>query len=150
MDTDSAANRGSTMPTSTGSWAEAGRLAASWANSATGSVASRPSATGGQTPATSTTEAPRSWARGCGAAPARARLLAVAVQAERRSPLGHAEQHRDARAVVDIVTRGALDIPVEDGKLRAVIDRSYSLSEVAEAMAYLGTGRAQGKIVITI
>jgi NADPH:quinone reductase-like Zn-dependent oxidoreductase len=35
------------------------------------------------------------------------------------------------------------------GKLIPVIDRRYSLSEVPEAIRYLGEGHARGKIVIT-
>jgi NADPH:quinone reductase-like Zn-dependent oxidoreductase len=31
-----------------------------------------------------------------------------------------------------------------------VIDRRYELSEVADALRYLGEGHAQGKIVITV
>ena len=36
------------------------------------------------------------------------------------------------------------------GELRTVIDRHYPLSEVAEAIAYSETGRAQGKIILDI
>lgn len=36
------------------------------------------------------------------------------------------------------------------GKVKAVIDRSYPLSEVPEAIAYLETGHARGKVVITM
>jgi NADPH:quinone reductase-like Zn-dependent oxidoreductase len=35
------------------------------------------------------------------------------------------------------------------GKIKPVIDRTYSLSEVREALTYLETGNAQGKVVIT-
>lgn len=35
------------------------------------------------------------------------------------------------------------------GKVKPVIDRSYELSEVPEALAYLGEGHARGKVVIT-
>ena len=31
-----------------------------------------------------------------------------------------------------------------------MIDRTYSLSEVPEALAYLEAGRARGKVVITV
>ena len=37
-----------------------------------------------------------------------------------------------------------------EGKLTPVIDRTYPLEEVPEAMAYLQTGRACGRIVITV
>lgn len=39
---------------------------------------------------------------------------------------------------------------IEAGKVRSVIDRCYPLSETAEALRYLGTGHARGKVVITI
>ena len=39
---------------------------------------------------------------------------------------------------------------VEAGKVVPVIDRSYPLSEAAEALRYLGEGHAQGKVVITV
>jgi NADPH:quinone reductase-like Zn-dependent oxidoreductase len=39
---------------------------------------------------------------------------------------------------------------IEAGKITPVIDRSFPLSEVPEAIRYLESGRAQGKIVITV
>ena len=39
---------------------------------------------------------------------------------------------------------------LEAGKVVPVIDRCYSLSETAEAIRYLETGRAKGKVVITV
>jgi NADPH:quinone reductase-like Zn-dependent oxidoreductase len=39
---------------------------------------------------------------------------------------------------------------IEDGKVVPVIDRTYSLSEVPEAIRYLETGHARGKVVITV
>lgn len=38
---------------------------------------------------------------------------------------------------------------IEAGKLRPVIDRTYPLAEVREAMRYVGTGQARAKVVIT-
>jgi NADPH:quinone reductase-like Zn-dependent oxidoreductase len=38
----------------------------------------------------------------------------------------------------------------EAGKLRSVIDRRYGLTEVPDALRYLGEGHARGKIVITV
>src|SRR5215210_6629500 len=38
----------------------------------------------------------------------------------------------------------------EAGKVVPVIDRRYQLSEVPEALRYLGEGRTQGKVVITV
>lgn len=39
---------------------------------------------------------------------------------------------------------------VESGKVTPVIDRTYPLSDTAEAFAYLDAGHAQGKVVITM
>ena len=39
---------------------------------------------------------------------------------------------------------------LEAGKVTPVIDRSYTLSEVPEAIRYLEEGHAQGKVVITM
>lgn len=39
---------------------------------------------------------------------------------------------------------------MESGKVKPVIDRTYPLNKINEAMAYLGTGRAKGKIIVTM
>ena len=39
---------------------------------------------------------------------------------------------------------------LEAGKVKPVMDRSYALSEVREAIRYIGKGHAQGKVVITM
>lgn len=39
---------------------------------------------------------------------------------------------------------------IEAGKLTPVIDRSYPMSEIADAVRYLETGHARGKVVITL
>ena len=39
---------------------------------------------------------------------------------------------------------------IEAGKVRPVIDKRYPLTEVADAIKYIGDGHVQGKIVITI
>jgi NADPH:quinone reductase-like Zn-dependent oxidoreductase len=39
---------------------------------------------------------------------------------------------------------------VQTGKLKVVIDKSYPLSQLPDAMRYLETGRARGKVVITV
>lgn len=39
---------------------------------------------------------------------------------------------------------------METGKVKPVIDRSFNLTETADALRYLGEGHAQGKIVVTI
>ncbi len=39
---------------------------------------------------------------------------------------------------------------LENGKVTPVIDRRYELAEIRDALAYLGEGHAQGKIVVTV
>ena len=39
---------------------------------------------------------------------------------------------------------------IETGKLAPVIDRTYPLAEVPEAIRYLEEGHARGKVVITV
>jgi NADPH:quinone reductase-like Zn-dependent oxidoreductase len=39
---------------------------------------------------------------------------------------------------------------MQEGKLKSVIDKTYPLSEVPEAIRYLETGRARGKVVIDV
>jgi NADPH:quinone reductase-like Zn-dependent oxidoreductase len=39
---------------------------------------------------------------------------------------------------------------LEAGKVKPVLDKKYSLIEVAEAFRYFEQGHAQGKVVITI
>jgi NADPH:quinone reductase-like Zn-dependent oxidoreductase len=39
---------------------------------------------------------------------------------------------------------------IEAGKITPVIDRTYPLSEVPEAIRYLEEGHARGKVVITV
>ena len=39
---------------------------------------------------------------------------------------------------------------MEAGKIKPIIDRTYPLSRINEAMSYLGTGHARAKIVVTI
>jgi NADPH:quinone reductase-like Zn-dependent oxidoreductase len=44
----------------------------------------------------------------------------------------------------------ALKELVEGGRISPVIDRQYSLSEVPDAVRYLGTGEVRGKVVINV
>ncbi|NCF28505.1 MAG: zinc-binding dehydrogenase [Gammaproteobacteria bacterium] len=48
--------------------------------------------------------------------------------------------------------RGLADLKalIEADKISPVIDRTYQLEEVAEALRYFGEGRHKGKIVITV
>jgi NADPH:quinone reductase-like Zn-dependent oxidoreductase len=53
-----------------------------------------------------------------------------------------------ARTNTDDLT--ALATMLEAGTVRSVIDRTFPLSQAAEALAYLGEGHARGKVVITV
>ena len=44
----------------------------------------------------------------------------------------------------------ALTELIESGKVTPVIDRTYPLSEAAEAIRYVGSGRTRGKVAITV
>ena len=63
---------------------------------------------------------------------------------------------RSSRKVVNFVAQlNKADLRVlqellEAGKVTPVLDRRYELSEVPEALRYLGEGHAKGKIVITV
>jgi len=39
---------------------------------------------------------------------------------------------------------------MQSGKVKPVIDRTYPLSQIAEAMRYLEAGHARGKVIITV
>jgi NADPH:quinone reductase-like Zn-dependent oxidoreductase len=39
---------------------------------------------------------------------------------------------------------------MQSGKMKPVIDRTYKLSETADALRYLEQGHARGKVVITV
>ncbi|TMG33821.1 MAG: NAD(P)-dependent alcohol dehydrogenase [Chloroflexi bacterium] len=59
------------------------------------------------------------------------------------------------RVVMYISTTSRADLAVlreliEAGKLRPVIDRTFPLTEAAEAVRYVGSGQARAKVVITI
>jgi NADPH:quinone reductase-like Zn-dependent oxidoreductase len=53
-------------------------------------------------------------------------------------------------AAVRIEDLDALTVLIEAGKLRPAIDRTYPLEEVPDALRYVESGQARGKVVITI
>jgi NADPH:quinone reductase-like Zn-dependent oxidoreductase len=59
---------------------------------------------------------------------------------------------RRFRLVAEGPNKGLADLKelVEGGKLLPILDRTYQLSEVPEALRYFGEGRHKGKIVIAM
>ena len=39
---------------------------------------------------------------------------------------------------------------IESGKLRAVIDREYNFEDAIDALCYLQTNRARGKVIVRV
>ena len=39
---------------------------------------------------------------------------------------------------------------LETGQVKPLVERSYPLTQIAEAMRHLGAGHARGKIVVTM
>jgi NADPH:quinone reductase-like Zn-dependent oxidoreductase len=39
---------------------------------------------------------------------------------------------------------------IERGELKVIVDKAYPFSEISEALAYVETGRAKGKVVVTM
>jgi NADPH:quinone reductase-like Zn-dependent oxidoreductase len=77
------------------------------------------------------------------------------------APLGHIVKTRLASvpskqkcvffiAKLNRADLGVLRELIEAGKVTPVVERRYELSEVADALAYMGEGHARGKIVITV
>jgi NADPH:quinone reductase-like Zn-dependent oxidoreductase len=38
---------------------------------------------------------------------------------------------------------------IEQRKLKAIVERTYPFAKIAEALAYVESGRAKGKVVVT-
>jgi NADPH:quinone reductase-like Zn-dependent oxidoreductase len=70
----------------------------------------------------------------------RAPILSLLVR-QRLRPLVSKERSEDLVVLKELI---------EDGKVTPVIDRTYPLSEVSEAIRYLEAGHARGKIVIRV
>ena len=43
-----------------------------------------------------------------------------------------------------------LGAQIERGDVRPVVERTYPLAETADALRYLGTGHARGKLVVAV
>jgi alcohol dehydrogenase len=39
---------------------------------------------------------------------------------------------------------------IEQGKLKVIVDKTYPFAKIAEALAYVESGRAKGKVVVTV
>lgn len=61
-------------------------------------------------------------------------------------------ESRKLRLVAEGPNKGLADLKelIEAGKLVSIIDKTYQLSEVPEALSYFGEGRHKGKIVISM
>jgi NADPH:quinone reductase-like Zn-dependent oxidoreductase len=70
----------------------------------------------------------------------RAHLLSPFVGQKLRTYVS-SENHEDMIVLKELI---------EAGKVTPVIDRTYPLAEVPEAIRYLQEGHAQGKLVITV
>jgi len=73
-----------------------------------------------------------------------AMLLGNLLSEKNGRRLGNISAHTDKQ---DLLT---LKEMLEAGKIVPVIDKRFPLSQAAEAMRYLGTGHARGKVVITV
>jgi NADPH:quinone reductase-like Zn-dependent oxidoreductase len=73
-----------------------------------------------------------------------AMLLGKLMSERKGRKLGGVSTHHDLK---DLLT---LKEMLEAGTIVAVIDKRYPLSEVPEALRYLGTGHARAKVIITI
>ena len=73
------------------------------------------------------------------------RILAAQVRSrftrQHLRPFLSVEKHDDLRALVELV---------EAGTITPVVDRTYPLERSADALAYVGQGHAQGKVVVTV
>jgi NADPH:quinone reductase-like Zn-dependent oxidoreductase len=68
-------------------------------------------------------------------------LVTSPFVSQRLRPVLGAVNTQDLRFLTDLI---------EAGKVTPVIDRTYALSEVADAIRYLNSGHARGKIVISV
>jgi NADPH:quinone reductase-like Zn-dependent oxidoreductase len=83
--------------------------------------------------------APGDWIGPLGP-PVKAMVVSWFVDQQLGMMLANPTQH-DMEVLADLM---------RTGKVTPVIDRRYPLSEAAEAMRYLETGRARGKVVVTM
>jgi len=68
-------------------------------------------------------------------------------------PIIFKRERKSMKILVHKPNKGDQDILKDlyiDGTLKPVIDKSYSLSQVAEAIQYLSEGKVKGKLVICV
>ncbi len=70
------------------------------------------------------------------------KLLAVSLFVRRQGRTFVSMPNRDDLVVLTEI--------IESGKVEPIIDRTYPLSETAQAMGYLGQGHARAKVVVTV
>jgi 2-desacetyl-2-hydroxyethyl bacteriochlorophyllide A dehydrogenase len=73
-----------------------------------------------------------------------AMLLGPVVSMAGRNTMGHLLARPNQKDLVFVTEL------LEAGKIAPVIDRCYPLSEVADALHYIGEGHARGKVIITV
>ncbi len=73
-----------------------------------------------------------------------AMLLGSRMSEKGGRTIGNVSAHVDQKDMLTLIEL------LEAGKVVPVIDKQYPLTEVAEALRYLGAGHAQGKLVITV
>jgi NADPH:quinone reductase-like Zn-dependent oxidoreductase len=72
---------------------------------------------------------------------AKAGVLSLFTRQTLRPAILQGENQQDLLVLKDLI---------EDGAVTPVIDRTYPLSDAAQALAYVGAGHARGKVVVTI
>jgi NADPH:quinone reductase-like Zn-dependent oxidoreductase len=72
------------------------------------------------------------------------------IAGTRLSSIGRSQTVKNFVAKVNKEDLVVLQELLQDGKMRSVIDRRYELSQVPDALRYLGEGHARGKVVITV
>ena len=72
------------------------------------------------------------------------------IAGTRLTAIGRSQTVKNFVAKVNKEDLVVLQELLQDGKMRSVIDRRYELSQVPDALRYLGEGHARGKVVITV
>jgi NADPH:quinone reductase-like Zn-dependent oxidoreductase len=68
----------------------------------------------------------------------------------RLASIGRSQRVKFFVAKINAEDLGVLGELMESGKVRSAIDKTFELSDVRDALRYLGEGHARGKIVITM